>query len=37
MGFKIGKWLELEATFGALFVRVGVWERYWNTRGLPSS
>lgn len=33
---KIGKGFELEVNMGAVFVRIGRFERYWNTQGLPS-
>jgi hypothetical protein len=34
---KVGRGFEIEVMgLSAVFIRVGVWERYYNRRGLPS-
>jgi hypothetical protein len=36
MLLKIGSRFELEVSFSAVYLRIGQFERFWNTHGLPS-
>jgi hypothetical protein len=36
VSLKVSAWFELEVTRGSLFVKLGRFERFYNTQGLPS-